>query len=244
MFTNLAGNIKEPIPQHISQPIDWSAILAYENNGEWTPHSVRRYLVAVVERLNQHFAMVMGGRQLGSIELTRLNRVPTKPPVRITLSTWRCSQLFPQKVSLSWLEKGLRKRFHMTAFALWIKSTNRKEVLLETAGSSLINGRGQHCFAIRWLKEMLTLADAGKCTIVFDALNVRQAVYKSFWLVNGRKTEWSPRRISEALYSIFPNSRPIKGKRIRLKGKSVIDIPSQEVCCNILERIRWKPLRL
>lgn len=226
--------------QSICTPIDWGAIMlpSFPPNTQWTPTSVRAYLSLVVSRMNNHFAMIMSGRHIGWLELTRLNRNPTKPPVKVVLSTWKCRQLFPKKLNITWLESGKRKRFHMAVFALWMKSCERKEVQLETAATLQLGDVPN--IGIKWLKKMLSLSETDACPIVFNALNIRKLVYESFWNVVGqaRKHEWSAKRISECLYRLFPASRPKNGKRPRLKGVYVIDIPCVADCYDVLNEFK------
>ena len=207
----------------LTQPIDWEAILA-RTATKWTPKSVRRYLFTICHRMNTHFAVIMDGRDFGKIAITRFNR--DNEPVIIVCTIWKCTQLFNRKIGLQWNEDDKRKRIHMTAFALWLKSGNRKEIRPPISPNYPITP------AAIWLQKMLLLADNGECPIVFDSLNTRQAVYESFWNVIGveRKAEWLPKTISQAVYNLLPSSRPIGGRRSRIKGVGMINIPTKQEC--------------
>ena len=49
-------------------PINWSDILACSHS-KWTPRSVRAYLNTLCVRMNRHFALIMSGQKIGSIEV-------------------------------------------------------------------------------------------------------------------------------------------------------------------------------
>ena len=225
-----------PIARTNCIPINWDTILDVGDTTVWIPQTVRLYLRSVVERLNRHFGMIMTGPNMGCVQISRQNATPSKKDVRVTISIFKCSQMYNRKVSLSWMEQGKHKRFHMAAFILWLKSGNRKNITVETTSMSYMYHRS-NTPAIKWLKEMVLLAEVKRCPITFDALNIRKTVYDTFWKVNGRKNEWSAQRISQELYTIFPQSRPMKGRRVRWKGKACIDIPSRETCSEILQRL-------
>jgi hypothetical protein len=96
-----------------------------------------------------------------------------------------------------------------------------------------------------WLRHILSLSNTDACPLEFNALNTRKNVYQSWHEVVGeRKCEWSPKRISEALYRTFPRSRPIKGRREKLRGIAVIEIPSKSEFYDALEAFNVQPLRL
>ena len=220
-------------------PINWNLILA-KTTPKWTPRSVRSYLSTVCEKINAHFAIVMSGPKIGSIEVTRLNRESAQPPIKVILSTWRCQQLFPKKVSIAWMENETRKQIHMSAFSLWLKSSNRREVQPEVSVPIQ-----PPSVVANWLRHILSLSNTDACPLEFNALNTRKNVYQSWYEVVGeRKCEWSPKRISEALYRTFPRSRPIKGRREKLRGIAVIEIPSKSEFYDALEAFNVQPLRL
>ena len=83
--------------------------------------------------LSNVFAIVVSGSKIGSIEVTLLNRESAQPPIKVILSTWRCQQLFPKKVSIAWIENDTRKQLHISAFSLWLKSSNRREIQPEVS---------------------------------------------------------------------------------------------------------------
>ena len=89
--------------QTVVEPINWALILG-KTAPKWTPRSVRAYLTTVTERLDAHFGFIMSGPDIGKIEVTRLNRVPGLAPIKVNLTYWRMDQLFPQKISLKWME--------------------------------------------------------------------------------------------------------------------------------------------
>ena len=68
--------------QTVVEPINWSLILA-KTAPKWTPRTVRAYLTCVCEQLNAHFAYIISGKDIGKIEVTRKNRIPELPPVKI-----------------------------------------------------------------------------------------------------------------------------------------------------------------
>lgn len=220
-------------------PIDWDTVLA-PTCEKWSPHSVRDYLNTVCDRMNHFFAVIMSGPKMGSIQVTRLNRASNDlPPINVILSIWRCQQLFTKTINMLWKENGKTKRLRMTAFNLWMRSSNRKNIQQRTSMPTL-----PATPATDWLKRMLSLAKTDACPIQFGTENPRQLVYESFWEVVGvhRKEQWSPRRISSALYRLLPLSKPTK--RVRLKGVSVIYIPSQEMCYDTLEHLKITPLKI
>jgi len=217
----------QQVSSRASQHINWPYILTPRVK-KWTAYTVRRYLKGVYEKINEHFAVVMDGEFMGSIQITRLNRLAGHPPVNVILSVWRCLQLYPQKISISWEEDGKIRRIDSSALSLWLKCPIRKNVQ-PAISSSIISASP---LIIVWLQKMLLLANSGDCPITFNALNIRQSVYESFWNVVGpeRTHEWQPKTISQAIYNILPSSRPKKRQRRRFKGKPVIDIPSIDVC--------------
>jgi hypothetical protein len=218
-----------------SVPIDWNSILACTK--PLTPVSARTYLINVVNRLNRHFAMVMNGKNTGSIEVTRMHPNPSEKSTTVTLSSWRCKELFPRKVSVTWMEAGKRRRIHTTALSLWLKSGNRREVRLDKAASAVPLSTDA---AVKWLRKMLQLTEKNECPLVFNALNARTLVYNTYWDVVGRhrKHEWTPKRISQHIYRILPTSRPVKGSKVRLRGVYMIDIPSIDVCHDALAKLK------
>jgi hypothetical protein len=219
-------------------PINWSDILACSHS-KWTPRSVRAYLNTLCVRMNRHFALIMSGQKIGSIEVTRQNRAVGHPPIKVVLSTWRCQQLFNRYVELQWREKNAPKRLRMTLLNLWMRNGLRKEIQPATR-LTRTDAPSPPSPSIDWLKRMLSLAGTDVCPVTFNALNTRAAVYESFWEVVGsaRQPEWTAKRISEALYHLFPQSRPKKGARVRLRGVAVINIPSEEQCREVLARVQ------
>ena len=225
---------------NICVPINWDLILA-RTTLTWTPRSVREYLGIVLNRINDHMAVIMCGPKIGSIEVSRLNRIADQPPIKVILSTWRCQQLFPRKISLAWLEHGKKRSIHTSAFSLWLKSRGRREIQPEMSMPVQ-----PPTVAADWLRHVLSLSHTDACPIDFNTMNVRKKVYESWWelLPEHRKQEWSPKRISEHLYQLLPSTKPIKGKREKLRGVAVIAIPHKTVCYDVLESINVQPLRL
>lgn len=213
-------------PQRTTLGIDWDAILARETTARFTPKSVRRYLVLVVERMNRYFKMIIAGAKIGCVEFTRMNDDST------ILSTWACRQLFPRRINIVWNEYGKEKTFHKTAFALWLQASNRNDIQHPPA---TIGEKPPPQLALRWLQHILSLKFHSP--ILFNALNARHTVYKSWLDFVGpdRQAEWSStKRISQQLYLLFPSSRPPKNTRLKLKGIPVIEIPSKQTCYNIV----------
>lgn len=205
--------------------IDWENILR-RTARRWTPKTVRRYLIGVVARMNQYFAIAVSGRNLGWIQFTLNNQKS------IWLSTWRCRELFDShKISIVWEENGARMRMHRSAFSLWLKSGNRRE-LESTPIESRVDFQPP-TIALQWLQRVLTTKEVN-----FNAFNARKKVYQSWWTFVGtdRKHEYSPKRISQLMYQLFPHTRPSKGKRLTFRGKPVLDIPSVEFCSRVVER--------
>jgi hypothetical protein len=228
----------------VCEPIHWKDILAPITTAKWTPALVRDYLITVVNRMNKHFAMITCGRNIGSIEVTRFNANPAKTPITVTLSSWRCKELFPKKVSICWKEGGKMRRIHTTALSLWMKAGNRREVQLESNAYGATPRRSNA--AVKWLTTMLRLAEVNQCPIVFNALNPRHHIYETFLNVIGqsRRNEWSPKKISQAIYRICPQSRPVRGDPpLRLRGEYVINIPSEEICHHMLKKLNITPER-
>ena len=225
--------------QTVVEPINWTLILS-PSALSWTPRSVRAYLNTVTERLNAHFGFIMSGPDIGKIEVTRLNRVPELPPIKVNLTYWRMDQLFPQKISLSWVENDKKMKLHMSAFEMWSKSRNRREI----QPVALIPDHPQE-IAVEWLKESLSTARTDACAIEFGRSNVRQHIYESWWefVGNHAADDWSPKRISEQIYRLLPAARPGKGRRERVRGVSVMYIPTQEECLEMIANRLVFPLR-
>ncbi len=225
--------------QTVVEPINWSLILA-KTAPKWTPRTVRAYLTCVCEQLNAHFAYIISGKDIGKIEVTRKNRIPELPPVKIRLTHWRMHQLFPQKISINWIENEKPMKLHMSAFDMWSKSRNRREI---QPVASMPDQPPE--IACDWLKEMLATANTDVCPIKFGRSNVRQAVYDSWHEFVGSpvKFDWSPKRISEQIYRLLPATKPKKGFRERIKGVAVIHIPSEEECLEMIANRLVFPLR-
>ena len=213
----------------ICQPINWELILA-KTAPKWTPRSVRSYLTTVCELLNGHFAYIMSGRDIGKIEVTRLNRIPGEPPIKVNLTYYRMQQMFPQKISLRWIEQDKPMKIHMSAFGMWSKSRNRREI---QPVASMPDQPPE--IALEWLKEMLSTARTDACAIEFGRSNARRNIYESWYEFVGSPAadDWSPKRISEQIYQLLGN-RPRKGVRERIKGISVMHIPTEEECWDLL----------
>ena len=218
----------------VVQPIQWDWILA-RNVPKFKARSVRAYLVGVCNKINTHFAIVMSGPQIGSIEVTRQNRIPDAPPIKVVLSPYRCQQLFTRRVNIKWWEDDKVKKLNMTAFRLWMQSRNRREVQPEYNLPQQPPN-----IAVQWLKRMLSLSETGACPIKFNCANNRQDVYNSWWEMVDQKDEWHPRRISEAIYKLLPASKP--EKRRRWKGRAVIDIPDIDTCQDAFRNCNPAPL--
>ena len=214
------------VPHSYNNTIDWKSILQ-RTAPRWYPKSVRAYLCTVVDRMNKHFAIAVSGSKIGSIQLT----IDSSKPSR-WLSTSRCRELFPHKISMVWEENGQKKQFHRSVFAMWLISGNRREI--ETA-PAFKNANQPPNVVLRWLVHVLAIKD---CPIKFNAYNCRKKVYQSWWDYVGmdRKLDYSPRRISQLIYNCFPHTRPAKGTRLKLKGRPVIDIPSKEFCTKLLNQ--------
>ena len=221
----------------ICQPINFELILA-KTAPKWTPRSVRAYLNAVCEQLNGHFGYIISGKDIGKIQVTRLNRIPSEPPIKVNLSYWRMQQMFPQKISLRWTENNKPMKLHMSAFDMWSKSRNRREI---QPIASMPDQPPE--IATEWLKEMLSTANTDVCPIKFGRANVRQNVYESWHEFVGSSDDWSPKRISEQIYRLLPAARPKKRFRERIKGIAVIYIPTQEDCWNMIAESQTEPLR-
>ena len=216
--------------QTVVEPINWSLILA-KTVPKWTPRSVRAYLTTVCEHLNAHFAYIMSGADIGKIEVTRLNRIPGQPPINVRLTHWRMRQLFPQKISLKWTENDKEMKLHMSAFDMWSKSRNRREI----QPVALVPDQPPE-IAVEWLKEMLSTARTDACAIEFGRSNARRNIYESWHEFVGSPAadDWSPKRISESIYRLLPSTKPRKGYRERLRGVSVMHIPTEEECWDVI----------
>ena len=222
--------------QTICQPINWDLILA-KTAPKWTPRSVRSYLNTVCERLNAHFAYIMSGKDIGKIQVTRSNRIPGEPPVKVHLSFWRMQQMFPSKISIRWTENEKPMSLHMSAFEIWSKSRIRREI---QPVASMPNQPPD--IAVQWLTQMLALPREA-CPIEFDRPNVRQHIYDAWHEFVGKPDDWSPKRISESIYRVLPTARPRRGHRERLRGISVMHIPSQDECRDMIAQTQTGALR-
>jgi hypothetical protein len=224
--------------QTICQPINWELILA-KTSPKWTPRSVRMYLNTVCERLNAHFAYIMSGKDIGKIQVTRLNRILSEPPINVHLSYWRMQQMFPQKISLKWVESEKQMKLHMSAFDMWSKSRNRREI---QPVASMPDQPPE--ISVEWLKEILSTARTDACAIEFGRSNARRNVYESWHEFVGSPAadDWSPKRISEQIYQLLGN-RPRKGYRERIKGISVMHIPTEEECWGMIAQTQTSALR-
>ena len=216
-------------------PINWELILA-KTAPKWTPRSVRSYLTTVCEQLNAHFAYIMSGKDIGKIEVKRFNRIPGQPPIKVNLTYWRMQQMFPQKISVRWLEDDKPMKLHMSAFEMWSRSRNRREIQPVSMPDQPPE------IAVEWLKEMLATANTDVCPIKFGRANVRQQVYESWHKFVGAPDDWSAKRISESIYRLLPASRNRRGKRERIKGVAVIYIPTQEDCWNMIAQSQTEAL--
>jgi len=216
--------------QTVVEPINWGLILA-KTAPKWTPRSVRAYLTTVCEHLNAHFAYIMSGADIGKIEVTRKNRIPGQPPINVRLTHWRMQQLFPQKISLKWTENDKQMKLHMSAFDMWSKSRNRREI----QPVALVPDQPPE-IAVEWLKEMLSTARTDACALSFGRANVRQHIYASWreFVGDHAADDWSAKRISDHIYRLLPTARPMKGYRERLRGVSVMHIPTEEECWDVI----------
>jgi len=224
--------------QTICQPINWDLILA-KTAPKWTPRSVRSYLNTVCERLNAHFAYIMSGKDIGKIQVTRLNRIPNQPPIKVHLSYWRMQQMFPSKISIRWTENAKPKSLHMSVFEIWSKSRIRREI---QPVASMFHQPPE--IAVQWLTQMLSTANTDACPIEFGRSNVRQHIYDAWHeFVGTAADQWSPKRISESIYRVLPTARPRRGHRERLRGISVMHIPSQDECRDMIAQTQTGSLR-
>ena len=115
--------------QTVCQPINWPQILKQPDS--FTPQTVRTYLIQIIEKLNQHFAVHMDGTLMGKIRVTRRSTNGANP-VHVDISTWRAQQLFPQMVQCAWIgQNGEKKTLFKNVVDLFLKSRTSQKMMLQ-----------------------------------------------------------------------------------------------------------------
>lgn len=224
----------------VVKPIGWDKILHYDRLPQ-TPAAVREYLNGTVERMNEHFAMIMHGPMTGSVMVTRASRTEGDPPESIVVSVWRAHSLFPRKITLRWVESGEPKVLFKSAFDVWAQSSKRREVLPTTRQMSPPHP------VVDWLRMHLSHGEAS--LVQWDRLNPRPQLLQSFLASVVAPEEWPARRFWQALYKIVPESRPAVRMRVRLRGVDQIWLPraedvfeavsAYESATRLCGRLRW-----
>lgn len=212
--------------QTVCQPINWQDILE-QPEASFTPQTVRKYLVDVIERLNQHWGVWMDGQLMGKMRVTR-NATTGVAPVEVNISTWRARQLWPQMIQCTWTENGSKKTLFRNVVDMFLKSRNRKELYQRQP----LN-RPQRSPVIQWLRTQLSLP-MECCEIQWGGLNSRKMLYDSFLETVAHPEDWTPKSISQEFYRALPSCRPVTGVRVRRKGIAMMYMPGRTLCCDIL----------
>ena len=214
----------------VCEPIPFDTILQ-QPTARFTPKSVRRYILQVVERLNHYFQIWMDGPNMCKLRVLRNGR--TTAQVAVNLSVWRAKQLFPRMVCCKWVEAGKKKTLFRNVIDLFLQARNRKEIYHES--QAFISSPLQHSHVVEWLKTQLALPEEC-CSVKWGGLNTRQLLYDSFVEDMPHPQDWSPKRISQSIYKLLPSCRPDAGKRVRRMGVASMYIPTRERCSIVLER--------
>jgi hypothetical protein len=220
----------------VCQPIDWGAILS--KPAQLTPKTVRIYLVDVVARMSQHFALWMDGPNIGKLQCRRAGKYNQDQYININVSVWCARQLFPKMVSCKWIENGKQKSFRKNVIDLFLMASDRKQIY-QTAATATQPLEP----VLKWLDEQLSLPEE-VCSIKWNGLNDRQLLYSSFLEDKPNPNDWTPKSISQAFYTTLPGCRPATGKRIRKRGVAVMYMPSRQECQQVLDRWKQKHLHL
>ena len=218
-------------------PIDFDFILA--RPPVINPVTMRAYVADIVAKMNKYFQIHMDGPFIGRLRITRLRRCGHSPIIS-TITVERARQLFPMKIICEWKNKNVKKKFNMNVIDVFLRSPKIRKELYCT---NQMHGRQPP--VILWLEKQLTQHREcpSRSTIRFGGLNQRIEIYNSFKNeLNAIEVfDWTPKRISQSIYSLIPESRPRKGARTRLKGVPSIYIPQFNVCAKHLEQ--YKKLR-
>ena len=212
--------------QTVCQPINWPQILKQPDS--FTPQTVRTYLIDVIEKLSQHFAVHMDGSLMGKIRVTRRSTNGANP-VHVDISTWRAQQLFPQMVQCAWEERGQKKTLFKNVVDLFLKSRNRRELYQCQPQNQPVRTSP----VIKWLRTQLSLPTEC-CPINWGGLNARNLLYESFLESVDSRAGWNPKSISQEFYRALPNCRPETGLRIRRCGVAMMHMPTRDFCCDVL----------
>ena len=210
----------------IVQPIDWQSIAAPASGvGIVTAVQVRTILNRLVANMNKHFKMVVAGAMMNSVAVTR-DRVDNHGDETVYLSVWRCRTLFGNhKVQLRWTEHGKQHSLFMSLFDIWLKSSQRSELYSVTSKTRmpapLISP------VLEWLEHVLGVPDE-LCPVRFDRFNRRRDLLDDMRAFMPSLQELPAKKIWSDYYNILPESRPPKGRRIRMRGHDVIFVPSKE----------------
>ena len=199
-----------------SQPIAWDEILKQPT--KLTPKSVRAYLTCIVEKLNHYLAFIMNGPNICKIRLTR-------DQLEDVITIAQAKQLFPQMVNIRWIEKKKEKIFFKNVIDVFLMSSNRKEIYHE---HSLVQ---VDLLVKKWLKHQLS---SENCPLIWDGLNPRNLVYKTYLDHIPNANDYTPKKISQEIYRLMPICRPTK--RIRSRGVSMIYIPSRDYCQQVISQ--------
>ena len=202
--------------QTIVEPIDWEFILSASETPN-TQKKVRQYLEQIVQKMNEHFGLIMSGVDIGKVQIQRKSRFNSGQDT-VILSVSRCEQLFPQKITLRWPENGSQRLLFKSAFCIWLNSSHRREIRPTK--------KIKHPVFL-WLKHQIGLPE--ECAILkFGSLNYRKPLYESFLASVQNPADWHPKRFWQMLYKILPFSRPATNRRIRLKGAGAVYIPTRD----------------
>ena len=213
--------------QTVCRKINWPHILQ-QPKASFTPKTVRKYLVDVIERLNTHFAVWMDGPKMGRIRVSRSPTMGTNL-VQVDISTYRAREMWPQMVQCKWWENGKKKVLFRNVVDLFLRSRNRRELFqCQPLNQPLCTSP-----VIQWLRTQLSLP-IECCAIKWGGLNARSMLYDSFLETVSHPEDFSPKSISQEFYRALPSCRPETGVRIRRKGIAVMRMPSRDRCCDLL----------
>lgn len=201
--------------QTVVFPIDWKNLL-HTNRPPQSPQAVREYLNNVIERMNQHFAVVMHGPMTGKIMVTRESRAPDAQPESIFVSVWRARSLFPRKIQLRWAENGQSRTLFKPALDVWLRSSARREIIPGAVKSPAHP-------VVKWLRALLSPPDvsanartvAGKAIL---AIVVQNCASEPSRQVFARQAAWSrlcvPSKSRRNVAKLEPIRAPV-GPRLR-----------------------------